>query len=98
MRRTGLEVWRLPFEEARGAPEKWPAHWPGLDSSAVRPAGYGRPLRILLPTSELARLEDLMRTLADSRAVELGGRKFGLDVRLPFPGDEAWRGEIPRVH
>lgn len=84
-----IEVMIWPYDYA---PEKsivWPAGWPGLDSpDAVkrRDGAYS----LFVPSAKLPELKRFLETRREKGAVEIGGKKWAVDLRLPFPGEQSW--------
>ncbi len=84
-----VEVMVWPYDHASEPSIIWPAKWPGLDApGTVRmgPDGYS----IFLPTEDLQALIAFLNTRHQKGAVEIGGKKWSVDFRFPFPGEHLW--------
>ncbi|WP_299396991.1 hypothetical protein [Pelagibius sp.] len=83
-----VEVMIWPFEYSREEPLAWPADWPPFESAE---RAIGSELhRLYLPASEFQRLQRLIKEMSPSQAVELGGRKWSIAYRFPFPNESTW--------
>lgn len=83
-----VEVMIWPYDYAPGPSVAWPKEWPGLEDPQTRRRGDSYSL--YLPAAEYPRLVDLMKSRSKKGAIEIGGRKWAIDVRFPFPSEDAW--------
>lgn len=83
-----IEVMIWPFEYSREEPLALPADWPPFESTER--AINSELRRLYLPTSEFPRLQRLVEERSPRQAVELGGRKWAISYRLPFPNENIW--------
>lgn len=90
-----LEVMIWPYEYAPDKSIVWPSGWPRLDDPATRKRGTG--FSLYLPSADSAALHDFLATEKEKGAVLIGGRKWSVDVRLPFPHEELWMGPRPPI-
>ena len=83
-----VEVMIWPYQYA---PEKsiiWPKDWPGIgDKSTVR---RGDGYSIFISSSRYAELKSFLAGRSEKGAVEIGGKKWAVSLRLPFPGEKSW--------
>jgi len=79
-------IWR--FDHAFGKSIPWPKDWPGLESSNT--LKRGNSYSIFLPGKELPTLRNLLKTLRETRAVEIDGKKWAISVRYTFPSEPVW--------
>lgn len=66
----------------------WPEYWP--DPSGGQETGSAGERLLLLSGVELARVHAFVAALDYGPAIEIDGRKWMLNFRLPFPGEAAW--------
>ena len=85
---TGSE-WQNPPRKA----VPWPKEWPGLDSPQAKQR-RGGSYSIFLPGSEEVKLGGLLWQIGESRALELGGRRWSVSARPTFPSEPVWRVEF----
>jgi hypothetical protein len=83
-----IELLLWPFDQSREVPAPWPDGWPDL--SQARERGHDGLRQIFLPAGQYATLRELLGTLRETQAVQLGGRKWFVSFRLPFPREDAW--------
>ena len=83
-----IEVMIWPYEYAPERSIVWPSDWPGLDSEYAVRRGDG--YSIFVPAADLPRLNEFLRSRRERGAVEIGGRKWAADLRLPFPMERMW--------
>jgi hypothetical protein len=83
-----VEVMVWGFEYAKGDPVEWPKDWPGLDDATTR--RRGDDYSIYLDPKHLARLRALLEGLDPRRPVVIGGKKWAIAWRFPFPAEERW--------
>ncbi|MDB5709381.1 MAG: putative lipoprotein [Sphingomonas bacterium] len=96
-----IEVLLMSYDNAIEPSIAWPKEWPGLGSMKRKQhysmdAGSGPPLwidegSIYLPAKDLGRLQALLATEREKGAVLIGGRKWSVSPRLPFPREELWQ-------
>ena len=79
-----IEVMIWPYEYAPEASIDWPRDWPGLKDPATVQRGDGYSL--FLPSVHLAELKALLARQKERGAVKIGGHKWAVAWRLPFPG------------
>lgn len=83
-----IEVMIWPYEYAPDASIDWPAGWPGLTSEYAVRRGDG--YSIFVPAAERDRLIAFLGTRRERGAVQIGGRKWAVSLRLPFPMERMW--------
>lgn len=87
-----IEVMVWPYDYAPDTSIVWPKEWPGLESPDALKRGDS--YSIYLPSAEYARLMEFLKSRKEKGAVEIGGKKWAADVRLPFPQEEEWMKSI----
>lgn len=85
-----IEVMIWPYEYAPDASIHWPSAWPGLDDPATRKREDAYSL--FLPSSHQDAFLAFLETRKKKGAVEIGGKKWAISYRYPFPGEERWAG------
>ena len=81
-------IW--PYEYAPEASIVWPKNWPGLhDVSTVK---RGDSYSIFVPSADYAAVRHFLDTEKEKGAVEIGGKKWAVSIRMPFPGERSWMG------
>ncbi len=83
-----IEVLIWPYEHSPMEPLSWPDSWPNFESAT--PRGSEGLHQLFLSGTELDKLQQFVRSLGPKQAVSLGGRKWAISYRLPFPNEEAW--------
>ena len=83
-----VEVMIWPYEYAPKASIHWPKEWPSLDSPDAVKRGDG--FSIYLSAAEYPRLIEFLKGRNEKGAVEIGGKKWAADVRMPFPREKEW--------
>ncbi len=86
-----VEVMLWPFEYSQESPLPWPAAWPRIDSAMAFKRGDS--YSIILPGSEKAALEKLVRSRSERQAVEVSGKKWAIAYRPVMPGGR-WAHDI----
>ncbi len=77
-----LEVMMWPFSYARSS-VPWPAEFPGVGDKNTRNSTRG--LELFLPWSEFDHYKTFVSKLKPTTAVLLGGKKWAISERIPFP-------------
>lgn len=78
-----IEVMIWPYEYAPEASIDWPAAWPSLDDRfTVR---RGDSYSLFLSSQHLDDLRAFLATRRERGAVRIGGKKWAVSWRLPFP-------------
>lgn len=83
-----IEVMIWPYDYAPEASIHWPDDWPGLDDE--RTAARGSSYSLFLPSARLEELRAFLQTRNARGAVELGGKKWAMSYRYPFPMEQLW--------
>jgi hypothetical protein len=83
-----VEVMIWPYEYAPDKSIIWPKEWPGLDDPQTIKWKDG--WSIFIPSSQYQKLLSFLATRREKGAVEIGGKKWAADVRLPFPSEKSW--------
>ncbi len=83
-----IEILLWPYDYSPEQPAPWPDGWP--DFSQARPIGNGDMRQVLLPSAQLTALRALLGSLGERQAVALGGHKWAVAYRFPFPQEDAW--------
>lgn len=84
-----IEVMIWPYEYAPGASITWPSDWPGLDSPTTVRRG-DEDFSLFLTSDQLERLTTFLATRHPKGAVEIGGKKWAVSTRYPFPHERLW--------
>jgi hypothetical protein len=79
-----IEVLLWPFENSALHPMPWPAQWPGLQDSRTKRRGADS-YSVYLPSDHFPELKNLLRSMVSGQSIQLGGRKWAISYRLPFP-------------
>jgi hypothetical protein len=85
---AAIEVMIWPYEYAPDESIVWPSRWPGLDDPETRQQERGYSL--FVPASEGAALSAFLQGRRERGAVLIGGRKWAVSTRLPFPKEDRW--------
>jgi hypothetical protein len=83
-----IEVLLWPFDYSAEQPVLWPEGWP--DFSQARPIGNGDMRDVFLPSAQFTALRSLLSSLGERQAVSLGGHKWAVAYRFPFPQEDEW--------
>jgi hypothetical protein len=81
-----FEVIIWPFTYAKST-AKWPSRFPNLSDKNTQRDGTG--YRLFLPITELDRYKAFIAAVKPTQAVFLGGRKWSVSARFPFPHEGA---------
>jgi hypothetical protein len=84
-----IEVMIWPYEYAPDPSIVWPSKWPGLKDPTTVRGKEGYSLRV--PSKDLDELIAFLNTRHRRGAVEVGGKKWAIDIRLPFPLESSWQ-------
>ncbi|MBI3726518.1 hypothetical protein HY251_21550 [bacterium] len=87
-----VEVMIWPFEYAKDDPVSWPEGWPGIDHADTRKRGSDS-YSLFLEKEHLEALRKLMADMKQTQPLLLGGKKWALAWRLPFPEEQVWMGK-----
>jgi hypothetical protein len=83
-----IEVMIWPYEYA---PEKnldWPKDFPGLqDARTVQP---GDSYTLFIEKSRFTELKEFLSKMGQRQAVQIGGKKWAIAIRFPFPEEDVW--------
>lgn len=85
-----FEVMIWPYEYAPEASIHWPEGWPSLDDPATRQRGESYSL--FLPSSLYGQFQSLLETRDEKGAMVMGGKKWAVSHRFPFPAESRWMG------
>jgi hypothetical protein len=83
-----IEVLIWPYDYSPERPLPWPKGWPPFEEA--RPRGARGLHQLFLPAEQFGRLREFVSSVKPKQAVLLGGRKWAIDYRLPFPEEKAW--------
>jgi hypothetical protein len=83
-----VEVMVWDFSYAKDTPVAWPSEWPGLDHPTTR--RRGDQFSLYLDAATLPRLRELLRAKRATQPVVIGGKKWTVAWRFPFPAEELW--------
>jgi len=79
-----IEVLIWPFENSKLTPEPWPKEWPGLDDPLTKKREMIYSL--FLESKHFSDFLALGRKMRSGQAVLIGGKKWAVSYRIPFPG------------
>jgi len=83
-----IEIMIWPYEYAVEDPIFWPKEWPGLnDPETVQ---RGESYSLYLPSEHYDELIAFLKSRNTKGAVEIAGKKWAADIRLPFPSEKSW--------
>lgn len=85
---TNIEVMIWPYEYAPEQSIVWPRQWPDLQSpgTVARDDSYS----LFVPSADYDELVAFLKTRSAKGAVEIGGRKWAVSLRFPFPHESSW--------
>ncbi|MGI0108315.1 hypothetical protein [Salinimicrobium sp. WS361] len=79
-----IEVLLTDYSHSPEDPKEWPENWPNLKSEST--VERSKTLYSLyLPKEHFEDFKSLISDLKEKQAVEIGGKKFSVSYRLPFP-------------
>lgn len=84
-----VEVMIWPYEYAPDRSIIWPKEWPGLDSPDTVKRGE-KSYSLYVPSGMLDDVRQFLGKRRTKGAVEIGGRKWAVSLRLPFPYERSW--------
>jgi hypothetical protein len=87
-----IEVMVWPYAYAPEPSITWPSNWPGLSDARTVKRGEGYSL--YLPSKDYQDLRAFLRTERERGAVEIGGKKWAVSFRFPFPQEALWQFEV----
>jgi hypothetical protein len=79
-----IEVLIWPFDNSQLTPEPWPKEWPGLDDPLTKKREMVYSL--FLESRHFSDFLNLGRSMRSGQAVLIGGKKWAVSYRIPFPG------------
>jgi len=79
-----VEILLWPFENSALIPVDWPSHWPGLLDFRTKRRGADS-YSVYLPSQHFQELKELLRSMKNGQSIRLGGKKWAISYRLPFP-------------
>ena len=79
-----IEIMLWPFENSALIPADWPSHWPGLQDFRTKRRGADS-YSVYLPSQHFQELKELLRSMKNGQSIRLGGKKWAISYRLPFP-------------
>lgn len=82
-----IEVMIWPFEYSKDKPLDWPAKWPDL-KIGKKVLDEDDNFSVLIPSSDLDELRALLRSRKPTTAIRIGGHKWSVSYRFPFPREE----------
>ena len=80
-----IEVLIWPFDYSRETSKQWPKEWPRLDDPTTKKRG-GDLYSLFLDSKHFASFLDLLHSMTSGQAVLIGGKKWAISYRIPFPG------------
>ncbi len=81
-----IEVLIWPFDNSGEPPKQWPKGWPGLEDPATKKRG-DRGYSLFLDSKHFSEFLDMgRRSMKAGQAVLIGGKKWAVSYRIPFPG------------
>lgn len=84
-----FEVMIWPYEYAPEESVIWPSDWPDQnDSTSLRMGEDG--FRLFLPADQFERFTTFLASRNDRGAVSIGGKKWAVSFRFPFPSERSW--------
>lgn len=86
-----VEVMIWSYDYAPDPSIQWPAGWPGLEDADTRKRADDS-YSLYVPSAMLPQLRAFLATRNERGAVEIGGKKWAVSLRYPFPGEEKWMG------
>jgi hypothetical protein len=91
-----IEVMIWPYEYAPAPSIKWPKAWPDLSDAKTIQRREGA-FSIFMPSAKLEALRAFLRQRREKGAVEIGGRKWSVSIRFPFPHEKLWMPPNPEA-
>jgi hypothetical protein len=85
-----IEVMVWPYEYAPEPSIIWPSEWPGLRDPRTRKWNDGKGYSLYVPSTDSEELRAFLRTEHEKGAVEIGGKKWSVSIRFPFPQESKW--------
>jgi len=83
-----IEVMVWPFEYSKDTPIPWPKGWPDLNDPAAR---HGADLHAIpLDSKHYNDLINLIKKMKPTQAILMGGKKWAISFRIPFPKEALW--------
>ena len=79
-----VEIMLWPFENSALNPVPWPSNWPGLQDLRTKRRGTDS-YSLYLPSQRFQELKELLRSMRSGQSILLGGKKWAISYRLPFP-------------
>ncbi len=79
-----IEVMIWPFENSQLTPAPWPEEWPGLDDPLTKKREMIYSL--FLDSRYFSDFLKMGRNMQSGQAVLIGGKKWAVSYRIPFPG------------
>jgi hypothetical protein len=87
-----IEVMVWPYEYAPEPSIKWPSKWPGLaDPTTVKRRDA---FSLYVPSKDYEELRAFLQTQHEKGAVEIGGKKWAVSLRFPFPQESSWQSKL----
>lgn len=83
-----IEVMIWPYEYAPEQSIVWPSKWPGLQSAET--VARGDSYSLFVPSIDYNELVAFLKTRSAKGAVEIGGKKWAVGLRFPFPQEDSW--------
>jgi hypothetical protein len=84
-----IEVMVWPYEYAPDKDLIWPKGWPDLSDPRTVKRGDG--YSIYLGKALFEELRSFLAKRRERQAVRISGKKWAVDVRLPFPDEQIWQ-------
>lgn len=83
-----IEVMIWPYEYAPDKNLAWPNDWPGLsDPKTIK---RGDSYSIFIEKSRYEELKAFLSKRREKQAVLIGGKKWAISTRFPFPNESIW--------
>ncbi len=80
-----IEVLIWPFDNSLVTPRSWPKGWPRLNDPMTTKRG-SELYSLSLESRHFLELLELLRGMTSNQAVLIGGKKWAISYRIPFPG------------
>jgi hypothetical protein len=87
-----IEVVIWPYDYAPEPSIIWPSKWPGLSDPRTIKRGNGYSLYV--PSKDFEALHAFLGTEREKGAVEIGGKKWSVNLRFPFPQEASWQFKV----
>ncbi len=79
-----IEVLLTDYSHSPEEPKEWPENWPNFENETTIKRSETL-YSLYLPKEHFEDFKNLISDLGEKQAVEIGGKKFSVSYRLPFP-------------